>query len=260
MKRLWLCMVLLSASSIVYAQVPVVRQTIEYKQGDTTLEGYLVYPDDQLTVTKPGILVVHEWMGLNDYAKSRADQLAQLGYVAFAVDIYGKGVRPTTPEAAGAEAGKYKSDRALFRARLLAGLEELKKHNVDESRIAAIGYCFGGTGVLELARSGADIKGVVSFHGGLSAGDVPEEPIKAKILVLHGADDPFVPKAEVEGFEDEMVTTKADYKFIAYPGAVHAFTNPNNKGEILGALYNADADAKSWQEMLTFFKEIELNP
>ncbi len=259
MKYLLMSIMLLCAGTA-HADVAIAHQTIEYTQGDTTLEGYLAYPDDKSTAAKPGVIVVHEWMGLNDYAKSRADQLAQLGYVAFAVDIYGKGVRPTTPAEAGAQAGKYKSDRALFRARLLAGLEELKKHNVDVSRIAAIGYCFGGTGVLELARSGADIKGVVSFHGGLSAGDVPEEPIKAKILVLHGADDPFVPKAEVEGFEDEMATTKADYKFIAYPGAVHAFTNPNNKGEIPGALYNADADAKSWQEMLTFFKEIELNP
>src|SRR5580704_3790066 len=157
-------------------------QTVDYKQGDTVLEGYLSY-DDAFTGKRPGILVVHEWKGLNGYAKRRADMLAQLGYVAFAADIYGKGIRPQTIAEAGALAGKYKADRALLRARVNAGLDVLKSQpNVDASQLAAIGYCFGGTAVLELGRSGADVKGIVSFHGGLST-PTPQDGknIKAKV-------------------------------------------------------------------------------
>ena len=155
------------------------------------------------------------------------------------------------------KAGKYKGNRLLLRERVLAGLDQLKQQpDVDQNKLAAIGYCFGGTTVLELARSGAPVKGVVSFHGGLSADPKVEESIKTKILVLHGADDPFVPPNEVAGFEEEMKTSGADYRLIKYPGAVHGFTNPNNKGEIPGALYNAEADAKSWEAMQGFFKEI----
>src|SRR3989338_6727747 len=239
MEKFWL--ILFFMFTAVSAQAALVKQTVEYKQGDALLEGYLVY-DDAFKDKRPGVLVVHEWMGLNDYAKSRADQLAQLGYVAFAADIYGKGIRPNTPEAAGAEAGKYKGNRLLLRERVLAGLDQLKQQpDVDQNKLAAIGYCFGGTTALELARSGAPVKGVVSFHGGLSADPKVEESIKTKILVLHGADDPFVPPNEVAGFEEEMKTSGADYRLIKYPGAVHGFTNPNNKGEIPGALYNTHA-------------------
>jgi dienelactone hydrolase len=204
------------------------------------------------------VLVVHEWKGLNDYAKKRADMLAQLGYVAFAADIYGKGIRPQKTEQAGAEAGKYKSNRTLLRQRVIAGLNELQKQpNVDPDKLAAIGYCFGGTTVLELARSGADVKGIVSFHGGLST-PTPEDAfnIKAPLLVLHGADDPFVSPLEVSDFEKEMGAAKVNYRLIKYPGAMHGFTNPDNKGELKGALYNKDADQKSWAEMQKFFKEV----
>lgn len=243
-------------SLTVVAHAALVQRDVEYRDGDAVLEGYLVY-DDALAGKRPGVLVVHEWMGLNDYAKSRADQLAGLGYVAFAADIYGKDIRPNTPETAGAEAGKYKSDRLLLRRRVLAGLNQLKaQDNVDGTQLAAIGYCFGGTTVLELARAGADVKGVVSFHGGLSKGEVPSAPIKAEILALHGADDPFVPAAEVAAFEAEMKAAGAKYRLIQYPGAVHGFTNPNNKGQIPGALYNQAADAASWQQMQAFFKEL----
>ena len=250
-------MLIMGMTTLAHAEL--VKKTIEYKQGDAVLEGYLVYNDDQLAVQKPGVLVVHEWMGLNDYAKSRADQLAQLGYVAFAADIYGKGIRPSTVEAASGESSKYKADRALLRARVLTGLNELKAQgNVDVSKIAAIGYCFGGTTVLELARSGEELNGVVSFHGGLAAGNIPDENIKTKILVLHGADDPFVPQAEVEGFEKEMKDQGANYTLVKYPGAVHGFTNPNNKGAIPGALYEPQADAQSWEAMKEFFKAVGL--
>ncbi len=231
---------------------------VDYKQGDTVLEGYLAY-DNALSGQRPGVLVVHEWKGLNAYAKRRADMLAQLGYVAFAADIYGKGAQPQTTAEAGAAAGKYKGDRALFRARVNAGLDALKSQaNVDPSKLAAIGYCFGGTAVLELARSGADIKGIVSFHGGLST-PTPQDAknIKTKVLVLHGDADPYVKPEEVAAFEEEMKTAKVDYRLIKYPGAMHGFTNPDNKGiDPPGALYNADADKASWDEMQKFFKQI----
>ena len=232
-------------------------QIVEYKQGNTVLEGYLAY-DDAFKGRRPGILVVHEWKGLNSYAQRRADMLAQLGYIAFAADIYGKGIRPQTIADAGAAAGKYKADRALLRARVNAGLNTLKSQtNVDTTQLAAIGYCFGGTAVLELARSGADVKGIVSFHGGLSS-PAPQDAknIKAKILALHGAADPFVSADEVAAFEKEMKDANVNYRLIKYPGAMHGFTNPDNKNIPPGALYNEAADKASWIEMQKFFKEI----
>ncbi len=192
----------------------------------------------------------------------RARMLAQAGYNVFAADVYGKGVRPQPP-AAGEEAGKYKTDRELYRARMLAGLEILKADGrADHSKIAAIGYCFGGTGVLELARAGTEIAGVVSFHGGLGA--VPgmearEGKIPASILCLHGALDPYVPADEVAAFHAEMSAAKADWQFISYGGAVHAFTQKMAGDDISkGAAYDAEADARSWDAMLLFFAEIFL--
>ncbi len=232
-------------------------QTVEYKQGNTVLEGYLAY-DDALSGKRPGILVVHEWKGLNAYAKRRADMLAQLGYVAFAADIYGKGIRPQTIPDAAAMSGKFKADRALLRARVNAGLDVLKSQaNVDTSQLAAIGYCFGGTAVLELGRSGADVKGIVSFHGGLSS-PTPQDAknIKAKVLALHGAADPFVKADEMAAFEKEMTDARVNYRLIKYPGAMHGFTNPDNQNVPPGALYNEAADKASWIEMQKFFKEI----
>lgn len=233
-------------------------EVIEYKQGDTTLEGYLAY-DDSNTKPRPGVLLIHDWMGVADFAKSRAKQVAELGYVAFAADIYGKGVRPANSTEASALAGKYKADRALFRERLKAGLAQLTGNKlVASSQIAAIGYCFGGTGVLEVARSGQDVKGVVSFHGGLNTPTPADaKNIKGRVLVLHGADDPFVKPDEVAGFKKEMEDAKVKYEFVAYPGAVHSFTNPaagndNSKG----AAYNEAADKQSWVAMKKFFGEL----
>jgi dienelactone hydrolase len=240
------------------ALAEVKTRTIEYRQGDTVLEGFLAY-DTAGPARKPGVLVVHEWTGVNPYVKQRAEQLAALGYVALAVDVYGKGIRPATPQEAGKEAGKYKADRALFRARLQAGLAELEKQpNVDPKRIAAIGYCFGGTGALELARSGAPVAGVVSFHGGLdSPSPADGKNIKGKVLALHGADDPFVPAADLAAFEQEMRSNGVDWQLVKYGGAVHSFTivgagNDNSKG----AAYNASADKRSWKAMEDFFAEI----
>lgn len=240
------------------ARAAIHTETIEYKHNDAVLEGYLAY-DDSTQSKRPGILVVHEWKGLGSYAKKRTEQLAALGYVAFAVDMYGKGIRPTTNEEAAKQAGIYKSDRPLMRARVLAGLDVLKKQSlVDSSNLAAIGYCFGGTTVLELARSGADVKGVVSFHGGLST-PTPDDAknIKARVLALHGADDPFVPPPEVQAFKDEMTKGKVQWKLIPYPGAVHSFTNPDSGNDpSKGMAYNANADQKSWAEMKAFLSEL----
>ena len=203
-------------------------ETVEYKQGDTTLEGFVAY-DDAIQGKRPGVLVVHQWMGLTDYEKHRAEMLAQLGYVAFCADIYGKGIRPQNTPEAGAQAGKYKSDRQLLRARVNAGLDALRQQPlVDPKRIAAIGYCFGGTTVLELARSGADIAGVVSFHGGLDAPDPDDgKNIKCKVLVCHGADDPFSSPQDIAALENEMRKGGVDWQLIKYGGAVHSFTQPH---------------------------------
>ena len=232
-------------------------EAVEYKSGDVVCEGWRAY-DTAKTGKLPAVLIVHQWTGLGENEKMRARMLAELGYNVLAADIYGKGIRPQPP-AAGAEAGKYKKDTALYRARLQSALSVLAKdERTDSKRIGAIGYCFGGTGVLELARSGADVKGVVSFHGGLGA-TTPEDAknIKGQVLVCHGADDPHVPAAEVEAFHAEMKAAGVKNEFIAYPGAVHAFTqkaagNDNSKG----AAYNASADAKSWEAMKEFFAKV----
>jgi dienelactone hydrolase len=239
-------------------QAALVSQPVEYKQGETVLEGFSVY-DDAFAGKRPAVLVVHQWMGLGDYEKKRAEMLARLGYNVLAADIYGKGVRPGNPKDAGAEAGKYKSDRALLRARVRAGLEVLSRHErTDPKRMAAIGYCFGGTTVLELARSGAELAGVVSFHGGLSS-PTPDDArnIRAKVLALHGADDPFVPAAEVAAFEEEMRRGGVDWQLTAYGGAVHSFTDWKAGGDnSKGAAYNERADRRSWEAMKQFFAEL----
>jgi dienelactone hydrolase len=234
-------------------------QTVEYQEGETRLVGYLAYPKEAKGPL-PGVLVVHEWMGLNDYAKRRVEQLAELGYVAFAADIYGEGRIAAGIEEAGKLAGTYKGDRPLFRARVAAGLETLKAQAlVDPARVAAIGYCFGGTAVLELARGGAEVAGVVSFHGGLDS-PTPEDAknIRAKVLVLHGADDPLVPPTEVLAFEEEMRQGGVDWQLISYGGAVHGFTNPANGDDPRGrgVAYDAVADARSWAAMRQFFAEL----
>jgi len=247
--------VLLSTSA--YARIQ--TKAIEYKDGDAVLEGYLVY-DDAIKGNVPGVLVVHEWMGLGAYEKGRAEQLAALGYVAFAADIYGKGIRPKDGKEAAEFAGKYRgSDRTVLRSRVNAALAVLKKQPmVDPTKTAAIGYCFGGTTVLELARSGADVAGIVSFHGGLATPNPADaKNIKGKVLALHGGDDPFVKIEEVIAFQDEMRKAGVDWQFVSYGNAVHSFSNSaagndNSKG----AAYNEKADKRSWVAMKTFFKEI----
>jgi dienelactone hydrolase len=236
MKNLILLAATLFATSA-FAQNKIVTKAVDYKQGNTTLEGYLAYPEN-ISAKTPTILVVHDWMGVGEYVKMRADQLAQLGYIAFAPDIYGKDSRPKDQKEAGEFATKYKSDRKLMRQRIQAALDIIKKQpNVDAKKIAVMGYCFGGTVALELARSGAPVLGAISFHGGLSTPNPKDaKNIKGKVLALHGADDPFVPASEVSAFEEEMRANKVDWQLIAYGGAVHSFThlhagNDNSKGE-----------------------------
>ena len=233
-------------------------EIVEYKDGDTTLEGFVAY-DDALDAPRPGVLVIHDWTGLQDYAKSRAQQLAELGYIAFAADIYGKGVRPTDPKECAVQAGTYKKDLPLLRRRVTLGFDQLlKRPGIDASRTAAIGYCFGGTTVLELARSGAPLAGIVSFHGGLGTTlPAAEGGVKPQVLVCHGADDPFVKPDEVAAFKAEMEKAKVKMEFIAYPGAVHSFTNPKaGDDNSKGSAYNADADKQSWTAMKGFFAKV----
>ena len=240
------------------ARTAIHSETVEYQHQGATLEGYYVY-DDARNEPRPAILIAHQWKGLTAYEKRRANMLAELGYVVFAVDIYGKGIRPETPQEAGKLAGQYKGDRALLRGRVNAGLAKLKSYSrVDSSKVAAIGYCFGGTTVLELARGGADVRGVVSFHGGLGS-PTPDDAknIRCKVLALHGADDPFVPNEEVLGFQKELRDAKVDYQFVAYGGAVHAFTQKEaGSDNSKGAAYNEAADRRSWDAMRTFFAEL----
>jgi dienelactone hydrolase len=241
------------------AHAKVKTEVVEYKEGDTVLEGYLAYDDAKTFVKKPGVVIVHDWKGLQANAKMRAEMMAGMGYVAFAADIYGKGVRPQTNEEAGKLAGTYKKDPALLRRRAEAALNELKKNKqVAPNRIVAMGYCFGGTTVLEMGRAGMPLAGIVSFHGGLTTA-TPDDAknIKGKVLVLTGADDPNVPPSQVEDFEKEMKNAGVDYEVVSYGGAVHSFTikeagNDNSKG----AAYNEKADKRSWQAMKDFFSEV----
>lgn len=248
-------LILLLAAS---TQAGVRLEPVTYKQGETVLEGYIAY-DPDVTGRRPGVVIVHDWMGVGEYVQMRARQIAELGYVAFVADIYGKGVRPTSQQEASTQAGIYRGDRPLLRARARAAFDQLAANkNVDPARIAAIGYCFGGGTVLELARSGAPLSGVISFHGNLDTPN-PEDAkqIKGKVLVLHGADDPYVPLKVVEAFQEEMRAAHVDWEFTAYGGAVHAFTQKGAGDDpSKGAAYNEKADKRSFERMKSFFADV----
>lgn len=252
---MWLGLSLILTTTL---KAEIVTRRIEYSEGEKVLEGFLAY-DSATTAPRPGVLVIHQWKGITEYEQERAVQLARLGYVALAADIYGKGVRPTTNAAAAAIAGSFYRDPELLRKRARSGLQLLKSlTQVDSTKVAAIGYCFGGKTVLELARSGAELKGVVSFHGGLDTQN-PEEAknIKAKVLVLHGASDPHVGPDKVAAFEKEMTEAGIDWQLIAYGGAVHSFTIPDAGSDpTTGSAYDERADRRSWAAMRQFFDEI----
>lgn len=240
------------------SQAAIKNQTVQYSVNGDVMEGYLVFDPSQKT-PRPAVLIVHDWMGLGKFAKDKADSLAKQGYVAFAADIYGKGIRPKDATEAGQLATQYKEDRKRMRAHVQSAFDKLLTFKeVDPKKTVAMGYCFGGTVALELARAGTPLSGTVSFHGGLSTPH-PEDAknIKGSVLVLHGADDPFVPPTEVQAFKDEMKNAHVKMDFITYPGAVHAFTNPDaGNDNSKGAAYNKAADKKSWTEFEKFLKKV----
>lgn len=248
-----ICGLLLAGS----VQAAMKTEVVKYKVGDVECQGFLAY-DDQ-GGKRPGILVAPEWWGLTDYAKHRAEQLAGLGYVALAMDPYGDGKTTDDPKEAGKLAGGLKKDLPTLRERAKASLELLSKQAmVAPDKLGAIGYCFGGTTVLELARSGADVKGVVSFHGSLATPNPKDaENIKGKVLICHGADDTFESPQEISEFQQSMREAKVDWQMNIYSGAVHAFTNPDaDRHGIPGIAYNKNADFRSWEAMKAFFHEL----
>lgn len=236
------------------------EEAVTYNADTVTMNGYVVY-DSSSNKKRPVVLVVHEWWGLNDYTKSRAKQLAELGYLAMAIDMYGNGAQADNPELAGQMATPFYKNPAMAKARFDAALELIKKMpEADTSQVAAIGYCFGGTQVLNMAKLGSPLAAVVSFHGGLAGVPADKNLLKAAILVCHGDADSFVPAAEVTQFKKQMDSIGANYTFKGYANATHAFTNPNatEKGKKfnLPIEYNAAADSASWNDMKAFFGKI----
>ncbi len=235
--------------------------TYEYHDGDTTLEAYLAY-DQQTQAKRPAVLIGHAWAGRDEFVNQKAELLAKLGLVGFAWDIYGKGKLGNNNDENAALMQPFMEDRQLLLQRMHAALNALKKIDVvDSNKIAAIGFCFGGLCVLDLARSGADIKGVVSFHGLLMPPNQPttDKPIKAKVLTLHGYDDPMATPEQAAQFQQEMTQRHADWQMHSYGNTMHAFTNPNANDPDFGTVYNKIADNRSWQAMLDFFGEL-FNP
>lgn len=256
MRQTWLAVVtgLLVAPSV---HAAIHTEFIEYEHDGTQLMGYLAY-DEAIEGKRPGVVVVHEWKGFGAYAKRRAEQLAGLGYVAFAIDMYGKGVFASDHREAKQLSGLYVENRGLMRARAHAGLQVLRDHPLtDAVRLGAIGYCFGGGTVLEMSRAGEPLVGVVSFHGMLSnphPGDAAH--IRGKVLVLHGADDGYVSAEAIAALKSEMDAVGIDYRLIEYPGAVHSFTvQEAGDDPTTGRAYHAEADRQSWAEMKAFFAE-----
>ncbi len=259
MFRLLLGLVLALSVAPTFAAVK--GEEVAYESGGVVMKGYLAY-DDAIKSKRPGVLVVHDWWGHGEYVRGRARALAALGYTALAVDMYGSGKQVEHPDDAGKLSGTVRGNLPVMKARFNAACDVLGKHGtVDARRIAAIGYSFGGSTVLEMARQGVDIAGVVNFYGDLTTQHpAPKGGIKANILVLNAAADAMIPPEQVNTFKQEMAAAKADYKFINYPGTKHLFTRPDAdalaKKYNLPLAYDAEADRKSWTEMQAFFKRI----
>lgn len=261
MRRIALGLTVVGLTVFVVAFAAFAGEEVTYSANGTTLKGYIARPA-KADGKRPGVLVVHEWWGNNAYTRTRADMLARLGYVAFALDMYGDGKTASHPKDAGMFAGEVGKNMDVAEKRFRAAMSLLAgQPDVDAGRIAAIGYCFGGGMVLEMARRGLDLAGVVSFHGSLGTQSPARRGgVKARVLVLNGADDPFVKPEQIEAFKKEMQSAAVDYRFINYEGAVHAFTNPdateNGKKFNLPLAYHAKADRKSWEEMQRFFRTV----
>ncbi|MDZ4687634.1 MAG: dienelactone hydrolase family protein [Planctomycetaceae bacterium] len=239
------------------AHAAVQTQTIKYQDGGTECVGFLAW-DDAVEGQRPGVLVVHEWWGLNDYARNRAKELAKLGYVAFAADMYGEGKTVEHPQDAGAMAAKVRANVEAWRKRAQAGLAVLTSQpQCDATKLAAIGYCFGGSTALQLAYTGADLDAVATFHAALpTPSDAEAKAVKARVLICHGADDKFIPEEAIKAFKGALDKAAAKYEFVAYPGAVHSFTVPDaGKHNNPGMQYQAAADKDSWDRMTKLFAE-----
>ena len=238
-------------------QAKMITKEYDYKLDTMTFKGFVAY-DDAAKGKRPGVLVAHEWWGLNDFARTQAKRLAQLGYVAFAVDMYGEG-KTTADFAIAAKLAGSVRGTPLMRKRIVAGLDALlRQENVDPRRIAAIGFCFGGTSVLDLAYSGADVKGIVTFHGGLfSLSQEDAGHVKAKFLILHGADDPTMTRDTINQFQESLRKAGVDWQMVYFGNAVHSFSNPasgNDKSK--GMAYNPLAAQRSWKNMEVFLQDI----
>jgi dienelactone hydrolase len=240
------------------AQAAVKTKEIEYKQGNTPLQGFMAW-DDSAKGKRPGVLVIHEWWGLNEHARQQAIRLAKAGYVGFALDMYGKGKVAQHPQDAQAFAAEANRDPNVVKARFEAGLAQLKKDpHVDPKRIGVVGYCMGGTIALAMAGSGEDLSAVATFHAGVqNVPDVKKGQVKPRILVNTGADDPMAPAGKLDALKHSFADAGARIEVISYPGAKHAFTNPDaGKAGMPALAYNADADKKSWDNTMKMFQEV----
>ena len=253
----WMTGVLIAAALTAQAQADVKTKAVTYTHDGVTFKGHLAW-DDATVGKRPGILVVHEWWGINEYAKKRAEQLAALGYVAFAADMYGDGKTTDNPKESGQWAGALRKDIKTWRGRAAASLKVLEDDDkVDAAKLASIGYCFGGSTSIMLAHTGANVKAVVSFHGALLVPEADQaKAIKAKILICHGADDAFIPEETIQKTKAAYDANKVDYLFESYPGAVHSFTvrGADDRGN-KGMRYDEKADKQSWESMRKLFKE-----
>jgi dienelactone hydrolase len=248
-----LLVVILQSTFTAFSQ----SKIIEYKDGNQVLSGFSVKPLKSLK-NNPGILILPAWMGIDDHAKDSANRLADLGYVTLVADIYGVHQRPTGFQEAGQKAGYYKKNIKEYQTRIQLALDQLIKEGANPEQIVVIGYCFGGTGAVEAARTNMNVKGIVSFHGGLDR-DLGRDimVVNPKVLILHGADDPYESKVEIENFQNEMRSAHADWQMIYYANAVHSFTDKNaGNDNSKGAAYNEKAEKRSWEAMLNFLKEV----
>ena len=232
-------------------------KTVEYKDGNQILSGLSILPAKQLK-NKPGVLILPAWMGIQDHEKEVSYKLADLGYQSFIADIYGVDQRPNNSKEAGAKAGYFKKNIKEYQTRIQLAMEQLVKQGANPDEIVVIGYCFGGTGALEAARANMKVKGIISFHGGLGRDETRiKQNIIPKVLIIHGADDKYVPKEEIEKFQSEMRTARADWQMVYYANAVHSFTDKNaGNDNSKGAAYNEKAEKRSWEAMLNFLKEV----